>query len=177
MSNANSKAVMKSQRRKKLFAIEQFGGKCQLCGYDKCIDALHFHHVDPSTKEASPSYVIMRKTWAIAYEELKKCVLVCANCHAEIHHQRRDVTFLHEAAQVFNKVCERCESVFETRKAAQKYCGVTCQGISRRRVQKEPTKSELKKLIDDKTPWVKIGEIYGVSDNAMRKWARKFELI
>jgi hypothetical protein len=169
--------VMKSQRKKKIFAIEQFGGKCQRCGYDKCINALQFHHVDPSTKEFEPTYIIMRMSWENAYKELQKCILVCANCHAEIHYQELDVSEILLAAKTFNKVCERCNSQFETKSPEQKYCGIGCQSIARRKVKKEPTKSDLKKLIDSNTPWIKIGEMYGVSDSAMRKWAKKFELI
>ena len=54
-----------------------------MCGYDRCVINLHFHHVDPSTKSFLMSSSIGR---AIAKfrEEAKKCVLVCANCHGEI---------------------------------------------------------------------------------------------
>jgi hypothetical protein len=177
MASDKSLVVMKSQRRKKIFAVEQFGGKCQRCGYDKCINALQFHHVDPSTKEYDPTYVIMRMSWESAYKELQKCILVCANCHAEIHYQDLDVSQILLASKTFSKICERCEALFETKAPEQKYCGVGCQSVSRRKVKIEPNKSDLQKLLDSNTPWTKIGEAYGVSDNAMRKWARKFELI
>jgi hypothetical protein len=177
MPSESSVVVMKSQRRKKIFAIEQFGGKCQVCGYDRCINALQFHHVDPSTKEYEPTYVIMRMSWENAFKELKKCILVCSNCHAELHYQDLDISQIVEAAKTYNKTCERCATNFDTKSAEQKYCGVKCQSISRRKVKKEPNKSDLKKLIESNTSWIKIGEIYGVSDNAMRKWAKKFELI
>lgn len=177
MATEKSLVVMKSQRRKKEFAVAQFGGKCQRCGYDKCINALQFHHVDPLTKKFEPSYVIMRFTWERAFEELKKCILVCSNCHAELHYDERDVTGTPLLARTFNVTCERCERLFETKAPEQKYCSVGCKSITNRRVRVEPNKSDLKKLIDDKTPWTKIGQLYGVSDNAMRKWAKKFELI
>ena len=69
----SSAAVMKAQKRKKQFAIEQFGGKCQICGYDKCRDVMHFHHIDPSQKLYNPSYIILRWSWDRVIEELKKC--------------------------------------------------------------------------------------------------------
>jgi hypothetical protein len=176
MSN-NSKAVMKSQRRKKIFAVEQFGGKCQLCGYDRCINALQFHHIDPSTKKASPSYLIMRASWDIAFEELKKCILVCANCHAELHYEDRDITVLAESQQTYTNTCVRCSNTFNTRYASQKYCSVSCTSFANRKVRKEPTKNDLKQLIADKVSWRKMGEMYGISDNGIRRWARKFGLI
>lgn len=65
------------------------GGKCQICGYNKCIDALHFHHKDPSQKQFDISTAIWGGQKNIneqqIIDELKKCILVCANCHAEIH--------------------------------------------------------------------------------------------
>jgi hypothetical protein len=177
MASDKSSAVMKSQRRKKIFAVEQFGRKCQRCGYDKCINALQFHHVDPSKKNYEPAYLIMRRSWDVAFKELQKCILVCANCHAEIHYQNLDVTEILLAAKIFNKYCKKCNSEFQTKDAQQIYCGVRCKSVSRRKVNKEPNKSDLKKLLDNKTPWTEIGKLYGVSDNAMRKWARKFDLI
>jgi len=60
------------------------GSSCSRCGYDKCKAALHFHHLDPSTKKFQIS-----GNWGISWEkvklELDKCIVVCANCHAEIH--------------------------------------------------------------------------------------------
>jgi len=60
------------------------GGSCQACGYNRCIGALHFHHIDPNEKDFS----IGQKNylgWEKVRKELKKCVMLCANCHAEVH--------------------------------------------------------------------------------------------
>jgi hypothetical protein len=63
---------------------QEAGGACIKCGYDKCQDALEFHHVDPSVKEfhlgEARGYNIEK-----IRAELKKCILVCRNCHTEIH--------------------------------------------------------------------------------------------
>ena len=59
------------------------GGKCQICGYNKCIQALEFHHLDPSKKDFSisgKSYSFQRLK-----SEIDKCIMVCSNCHKEIH--------------------------------------------------------------------------------------------
>ena len=69
--------------RMKLKALEHMGGKCQLCGYARCAKALQFHHIDPSQKDFSISHVT--RSWERIKDEIEKCVLVCANCHAEIH--------------------------------------------------------------------------------------------
>ena len=69
--------------------VEYKGGKCEKCGYNKCIDALEFHHKDPNQKDFS----IGGKSWS--FEKLKnevdKCILVCANCHREIHSKVKTV--------------------------------------------------------------------------------------
>jgi len=175
---STSKSVMKSQRKKKLFAVEQFGGKCQLCGYDRCIDALEFHHIDPAKKEHSPSYVIFSRSWERAFKELEKCLLICSNCHREIHHQVRDLTNVQQfVLPTLVLICEGCKNEIHTKNPNQKYCGSRCQHIGQLKVSTVPTKEELSQLLQDKTPWTAIGKKYGVSDNTMRKWARKFELI
>ncbi len=72
------------RKQLKLKAIEYKGGKCQICGYDRCIQALEFHHIDPSTKTASVSTA--SRGWDWVKQEIDKCILVCANCHREIEH-------------------------------------------------------------------------------------------
>lgn len=58
------------------------GGKCIICGYDKCLSALAFHHINPWDKEFE---IGSKMSWEVIVQELKKCELVCSNCHAEIH--------------------------------------------------------------------------------------------
>ncbi len=84
---ANKASVIKRRRQNKQILVEYKGGKCERCGYDKCIDALEFHHIDPSTKETKN----LGTTAAIEKQkaEADKCILVCANCHREIHHELR----------------------------------------------------------------------------------------
>jgi hypothetical protein len=62
---------------------ESRGGKCIRCGYDKCIKALEFHHIDPSKKDFTISSDRFHLLDAV--EESKKCILICSNCHKELH--------------------------------------------------------------------------------------------
>lgn len=79
-----SKYTVERYISRKLQAIEYMGGKCKECGYNKCYSALEFHHLDPTIKEGEWSQ--MRKwKWERVILELDKCILVCANCHREIH--------------------------------------------------------------------------------------------
>ena len=68
----------------KLDMIECKGGKCRKCGYNKYYGALTFHHIDPSKKryEWKQMKYLHRK---LIRKELDKCILLCSNCHAELH--------------------------------------------------------------------------------------------
>ena len=66
--------------------VETFGGKCGICGYNKWNRALHFHHLDPTQKDIEISKLItQKKPWSMILKEAHKCILVCANCHSELH--------------------------------------------------------------------------------------------
>ncbi|PIS42998.1 MAG: hypothetical protein COT24_00465 [Candidatus Kerfeldbacteria bacterium CG08_land_8_20_14_0_20_40_16] len=71
----------KSVRKK---AIQYKGGKCILCGYNKCKQALEFHHLKGGKGFGISAKGYTRK-WENIIRELDKCVLVCANCHRELH--------------------------------------------------------------------------------------------
>lgn len=76
-------AVTRRHQKVKRILVAEAGGCCAVCGYDRCVVNLHFHHVDPSCKSFAVS-VATGKSLASYRAEAKKCVLVCANCHGEI---------------------------------------------------------------------------------------------
>lgn len=65
--------------------VDYLGGKCSRCGYSKCFGALNVHHTDPDKKSFSISGMHC-KSWTKIEAELKKCELLCSNCHREHHH-------------------------------------------------------------------------------------------
>ena len=65
--------------------IQYKGGKCEECGYHHCLEALEFHHKDPTKKDFSISSKGYTHSWKKVQEELDKCVMLCANCHRETH--------------------------------------------------------------------------------------------
>lgn len=69
----------------KMKIVELLGGKCSACGYNKSLKALHCHHVIPSEKLFNISSESYRRSWDLVLKEMTKCILLCANCHAEIH--------------------------------------------------------------------------------------------
>ena len=74
------------RRSMKLQAIKLLGGKCSICGYNKCVDALEFHHKDPTIKEFKLGSG-NTMSWKEYKSEALKCILVCSNCHKEIHYK------------------------------------------------------------------------------------------
>lgn len=78
-----SDAVSKRRKMLKQILVAESGGKCQRCGYDKYIGALDFHHKDEKTFGISRRG--LTRSLTRLREEIKKCILVCANCHREIH--------------------------------------------------------------------------------------------
>jgi hypothetical protein len=69
----------------KQWCIDYKGGRCVVCGYNKYIGALDFHHRDPSQKEFNFGEKKNLMTKEKALKELDKCILLCRNCHAELH--------------------------------------------------------------------------------------------
>jgi len=78
-------AVQRRRLKIKQKAVEYKGGKCCKCGYNKCIDALEFHHKDPLKKDFGIANKGYTRSWEKVKKELDKCDLVCSNCHKEIH--------------------------------------------------------------------------------------------
>jgi len=113
--------------------IQAMGGKCCICNYSKCNSALAFHHLDPTKKDLSISSAIVNpKSWSKIIEELRKCILVCHNCHSEIHY---GITKIPDNYPKFNEsfadykeelseciVCKKLKSI------KNKTCSYQCAG-------------------------------------------------
>jgi transcriptional regulator with XRE-family HTH domain len=79
-----SEAVSERRRRIKRLLVAEHGGACVRCGYARSIAALHFHHVDRATKSFAVAGRGITRSLEAARAEVAKCVLLCANCHAEV---------------------------------------------------------------------------------------------
>jgi hypothetical protein len=85
------------QRRgltRRLELVRQAGGQCSICGYRKNLAALAFHHRNSTAKDFKLDMrSLSNRRLAAIVAELGKCILICHNCHAEIHnpHLRLDL--------------------------------------------------------------------------------------
>ena len=84
--------VSEWRRKVKRRLVEEAGGQCRLCGYAGCPAALQFHHIDPAEKTFAISREGVTRSFAEARKEASKCVLLCANCHAEVEAGYRTLT-------------------------------------------------------------------------------------
>lgn len=80
----NSCLVNRRRFEIKRRAVAYKGGRCELCTYDRCLEAMTFHHRDPAQKDFAISGAHAR-SWKVIQAELDKCVLLCNRCHTETH--------------------------------------------------------------------------------------------
>jgi hypothetical protein len=157
------------QRKKKLILMK--GGKCSVCGYKKNYAALCFHHLDPSKKEFKlDGRSLGNRTWPVTVSEVEKCILVCQNCHAEIHHPQLslkhtvvDISGCEHILPIHNFCCD-CGRLLSYNDATR--C-VGCQSATQEKIEWPPTEELLKML--ETLPYLEVGRRLGVSDNAVRK--------
>jgi hypothetical protein len=83
--NCFNDRIYKLSRDKKEKAVKYKGGECCKCGYKKCMAALDFHHIDPEEKDVNFRTMLYWK-WERRKKEIDKCILVCSNCHRELHY-------------------------------------------------------------------------------------------
>lgn len=199
-----SEAVITWRNRTKQRMIDAMGGKCVECGYTGCPATFDFHHIDPSTKEFGMGGMRANPVaWSRICKELKKCVILCANCHREVEAGYRtlksNISTFNPAYEVYDGIsnrtkprefdrtilCVECKTELPAYTTRHKYCSDVCKTIAARRnaVKKDrprktawPDKDTLHHDIQSMT-WVAIGKKYGVSDNAVRKWAKSYKLL
>ena len=169
------------RKRTKQRMINSMGGKCCLCGYNKSNWALDFHHLNPTEKEFSFGGLRAScKSWEKITNELKKCILVCANCHREIHEGLVDVsTFKSSFNPNWTDYKEKIKQESKTpcivcgklKHKKLKYCSQKCTQKNR-----EVTDwSNLQEMKNNNLNNCQIGKMLGVSEAAVRKHLKKMK--
>lgn len=132
------------RQNQRTLAKEAFGNVCGCCGYDEHIDVLEFHHVDPTMKSEAVSQ-ILHMPWKVVVDELRKCVLLCPTCHAEVEKGHREIpNFIRRFDESYStyensrgtilglkpwdkqRVCPTCDGPFRARRKSQTYCSKRC---------------------------------------------------
>lgn len=174
--------VKKWRKETKDRIIKAMGGACQCCSYNICNEALELHHINPSQKELSFGSIRANPiSWIKIVGELNKCILVCSNCHREIHHNNRQLPNQYASFNpsfIEYKVDSRtpCLICGKLKSLHLKTCSHQC--AAKVRIKGGWEKVDLKDLIHvKKLPWVKIAELVGVSNTSVKKRAKKLRII
>jgi len=175
--SVSSKRVKAWRHRAKERMVEAMGGQCQCCGYHACKEALAFHHIDPAHKElAFGSIRANPKKWPSIIEELKKCILVCNNCHSEIHAGLRKLPTEYkkfdENFNSFRKIQEydSCPVCGSDKPITNSFCSPKCATTNRRKVDWD--KVDLIDLMS-KHGISELEKMFGISNAAIYKRRNK----
>ena len=160
----NSQHVMAWRYRTKLKLVTGFGGSCGICGYNKTIAVLHFHHLDPKTKLFGLGHAKPR-AWSKIVEEALKCVMLCSNCHGEVH---AGVTQIPDNIPRLN-VEAAGAALPMRRKVVRKTTNKHAPRPSREKVPNRPRGKSLRDLVLA-TSRVAVAKKFGVTETAVRKW-------
>ena len=186
----NSEHVINWRQRTKERIIQSFDGKCGVCGYNRCQEALELHHLNPNEKEFSLGSIrACPKSWIKIVIELRKCVLLCAICHREYHagliEISNDIRRFNETFADYLEVQRQdrllralvpCPVCGKEKYIYNKTCSLNCAG---RLVWKFDWNSIdlYQEFIIKKKSRCQIAKEIGCSDNAVAKRLRKLKLL
>lgn len=169
-NNIYEKQKIRGLKRKYEYVLSR-GGKCEICGYDKNIAALEFHHKNPEEKSFQ---IDMRRFSNGNIEnleaELNKCILVCANCHRELHNPELLITKVKENIENtntnsfnnrFGKICPTCGKRFP-KIQGKKYCSKECRKKAEGK-DLYPSIQELESKYAELKSWQKVADFYNIT--------------
>ena len=160
------------------------GGKCAICGLeDTCLSVYDFHHINPEEKDFTISSGYFCNSWEKLIDELKKGVLLCANCHRRVHSNIENYNLVSTFNQKrADEISQQIENLKKHKNTYCKDCGAiissgaerckNCDNVVRRIVER-PEREKLKEIIRTK-PFTRIAFDYKVSDNAIRRWCDSY---
>ena len=173
-STQNVQRVQAWRKRTKSRIVDAFGGECGICRYNKCNRALEFHHLDPSGKDFSLSSG-NTMGWSTITTEMEKCIMVCSNCHREIHDGITSVPdnivrfnplfkeFYNKKTDVQMDEC-RCGN---RKFVDHKYCSLKCFGQTTSKI--DWTAVDLITLVETHNNIAKVGRMLGVSSTVVSR--------
>jgi len=173
--------VMRALKRK-THLINLRGGACELCGYNKNLSALEFHHIDRETKESQlDSRTLSNSNMEWIMSEFEKCMVLCANCHREIHSPDLMIGVVNERINNFDlERSDKWLKLAEPKKYNCSDCGCEiskwgsrckeCSGKLKRKVDR-PEKSVILEMVSVEG-YSSVARKFNVSDNTVRKWLK-----
>lgn len=158
---------------------------------DKCKLLCATCHAEEHENEYSESREKTIESWEnLTWDEWKKReanrkspkrkITICKGCKCEFNPNFTRQLYcnrecIRKSKSFETGSCEICNKEYEKNSASQKYCSIKCSSKSRCKCSR-PSKDRLVELLETNS-WTSLGLLYGVSDNAVRKWARKYGLL
>jgi hypothetical protein len=177
-----SEQVKQWRRGFKKRIVDSMGGCCQICGYDKCEEALELHHIDPNEKDFSISKIRANcKAWVKVTTELRKCILLCANCHREVHNNKavlpeQYTKFNEEFADYkFKQHYNKCPLCDKNKLKSHKYCSTQCSSHSRQKL--DWSIIDLESLYKDLKTKIAVAKHLSVSEVTIRKRLKRLGIV
>ena len=171
--SVSSDYVIRWRKNLKANMVASMGGKCQICGYDKCHEALELHHINPKEKEISFGQI---RANPVSQEkvivELQKCILLCSNCHKEVH---AGIVSLPDDYEKFNRDLFVTRADEFQRKKKERKEEAKIRKIHRRKIMltnEEVYEKLYKEFGGNKSA---MARHYGVAETTIRKRIRNFD--
>jgi hypothetical protein len=179
----SSDKVKRWRNRTKKRIVEAMGGKCVVCNYSQCRRALDLHHLNSEKKEFGFGKIMANpKKWELLVKELRKCVLICCRCHAEVHdgltQVPKDAIGFNEEYVSYKKEKEmdECPVCKGQKHLYNKTCSYSCAAKLSGKVDWD--KIDLKDMLISKhMSYSSIGRSLDVSGNSVKKRAKKLGII
>lgn len=189
----SSEAVKRSRDKKRSLMIEAMGGKCVICGYS-VQSGLTLHHINPELKTLSFGSVRSTNTsWPIVVEEMRKCTLLCANCHNEVHYQGLEnyefessfnedysVTQITEQGHLINPLSQRncviCNTILSTKQlnCCSEQCRIKWISTTKSKIDWEIELPSIIRMREEGFSFVDIATLYPVSDKTIAEHYYKY---
>lgn len=189
----SSENVKRWRQTARTIIFECLGGKCQICGYNRCKSALETHHVDPDEKDFTVSFIVSScRSWKIIYEELAKCVLLCTNCHREVHEGLAEIpeNYCKFDEKRADAIREESSMLSNRKKRTSKEDNLESYSRHKKRMKQGKKTNNLKSLIEGRKQvisdsdidfseygWItKVASLIGVSTQKVTPWMKRHML-
>lgn len=188
---SSSDRTVYRRRALKRQGVKMLGGKCVCCGESR-EHVLNFHHIDRENKSGTPANLIKDGEIEQYFDEIRKCILLCSNCHQDFHFREswEGITLEEYLGQKVITLNDMGKDDINREKTHVKYycteCGKElyektktglCSSCYQKttRVAERPEPKQLAQEIIESS-FCAVGRKYGVSDNAIRKWCKTYDI-
>lgn len=166
------------------------GGKCEICGYNKNISALEFHHINPDEKElALDARSFSNNKYELLNKEVEKCMLLCSNCHREMHNP---TLMLENIPNIINDKKEEqinYRRIFGQKEQKRAFCAncgkefkymkgkIFCCEQCKYEYKKYPSIEEIQKQYELLHNWTEVAKYFNLTRKVIQNIRKRFGVL